>query len=258
VLIASWPFLLVLIAIFIGNEAFKRYYARLVFTSTLLFFALFSYAIVTVPILTHSVGTVSFLLSGFAALAVFLAYLWVLARFGRDAFSASKWEIAGGTALVYALINLFWFTNVLPPLPIALAGSGVFNSVKKVGDAYVAVGEPEPWYKTLLAAPVVRVAPGKPLYVYSAVFAPVSFSMRIQHRWQHYDARRRRWLVVSTVAYPIHGGRDGGYRGYTIKRRPEPGPWRVDIATDSGRLLGRVRFDVVAAPPENPQTIRLD
>lgn len=258
VLIASWPFLLVLIAIFVGNEAFKHYYSRLVFTSTLLFFALFSYAIVTVPILTHSVGVASFALSGFAAIAVFLVYLRVLERFGREAFAASQWKIAGGAAAVYALINLFWFTNILPPLPIALAGSGVYNSVKKVGDAYIAVGEPAPWYATLLSPRLVRVERGKPLYVFSAVFAPVAFSMRVEHRWQHYDPARKRWVTVSTVVYPINGGRDGGYRGYTIKRHPEPGDWRVDIATEEGRLLGRVRFRVEQAPPVNPVTVTLD
>ena len=64
VLLASWPFLLVLAAIFIGNEFFKHYHSRLAFTSTLLFFGLFSYAIVTVPIFTRSVGVFTFLLSG--------------------------------------------------------------------------------------------------------------------------------------------------------------------------------------------------
>ena len=52
VLAASWPFLLVLAAIFIGNELFKKYHSQLVFTAVLYFFALFSYAIVTVPIFT--------------------------------------------------------------------------------------------------------------------------------------------------------------------------------------------------------------
>ncbi len=56
VLLASWPFLLVLVAIFIGNEVFKQYYERLVFTATLLFFGMFSYAIVTVPIYIHQIG----------------------------------------------------------------------------------------------------------------------------------------------------------------------------------------------------------
>ncbi|HWA02901.1 MAG TPA: DUF2914 domain-containing protein [Rhizomicrobium sp.] len=250
VLLESWPFLLVLAAIFVGNEIFRHYYERLVFTATLFFFGLFSYAIVTVPILTHRVGVFTFLLSGFAALAIFLAFLELLARFGRPSFESSKWQIAIGAAAVYALINLFWFTNVLPPLPVALAGAGVFHSVRHTGDAYIGTGEAKRWYTGMFSPQVVHVEPGRPLYVYSAVFAPVRFTERVVHSWQHFDPRRKRWIAVSNVSYTISGGRDGGYRGYTIKRNPEPGEWRVDIALAAGHLLGRVRFRVErGAPP---------
>jgi hypothetical protein len=251
VLIASWPFLLVLAAIFIGNEVFKHYHSRLVFTATLFFFALFSYAIVTVPILVHRVGVFPFLLSGLAAIAAFIVFLWVLALFGAKSFAASKWQIIGGASFVYLLINLFWFTNVLPPLPIALARQGVYNMVKHTGDDYIGTAEAQPWYVSAAAPPVVHAAPGDPIYAYSAVFAPVRFTARIVHKWQHYDPKRRRWVSVSTVTYPISGGRDGGYRGYTIKRNPQDGDWRVDIATGDGHLLGRVRFKLVHTPPMN-------
>ena len=261
VLLASWPFLLVLAAIFIGNEVFKHYYSRLVFTSTLFFFALFSYAIVTVPIFTHTIGVFTFLLSGIVALAIFAGFLYLLARFGREPFDRSKWKIGLGAAGVYALINLFWFTSILPPLPVALAQAGIYHSVRRQGNDYIAVAEPAPWYASALALfrpPVMHVAPGEPLYVYSAVFAPIRFSMRVVNSWQHFNPRRKRWVAVSNVSYTINGGRDGGYRGYTIKRRPAAGEWRVDIATADGHLLGRVRFHVDPAPPLSTVTQTLD
>ena len=259
VLIASWPFLLVLAAIFIGNEIFKHYHSRLAFTAVLFFFALFSYAIVTVPILTHTIGVFTFLFSGLVAIAVFVLFLMVLARLGRASFVASKWQIALGSAGVYALINLFWFTGVLPPLPIALARSGVYNIVKHVGDHYIGTAEPQAWYAGAFAPPVLHVAPGEPVYVYSAVFAPVSFTARIVHSWQLYNPKRKRWVPVSVVSYSINGGRDGGYRGYTIKRHPQGGDWRVDISTGDGHLLGRVRFKVdPATPPIGAVSTTLD
>lgn len=257
VLLASWPFLLVLAAIFIGNEVFKHYYSRLAFTSTLLFFGLLSYAIVTVPIYTHTIGVFTFLLSGLVALGVFALFLYVLFVFGRKSFVESKWGLFGGAALVYALINLFWFTNVLPPLPIALARSGIYTDVKHVGNDYIGTGEPRAWYAAL-TTPVVHVAPGKPLYAYTAVFAPISFSTRIVHSWQHYDTKRKRWVAVSNVSYPINGGRDGGFRGYTIKRNPGAGEWRVDFATADGHLLGRERFTVDQTSPANATPENLD
>ena len=75
---------------------------------------------------------------------------------------------------------------------------------------------------------------------------------------QHYDDKRKRWVKVSTVTYPINGGRDGGYRGYTIKRNPAAGEWRVDFATSEGHLLGRERFNVEQTPPVNPVSQNLD
>ncbi len=258
VLLASWPFLLVLVAIFIGNEVFKHYYSRLVFTATLFFFALFSYAIVTVAIYTHTIGAVTFLFSGAVAAGLFALFLYVLFLFGRRSFVEAKWGIVLGAVLVYALINLFWFTNLLPPLPIALARAGVYNSVKHVGNDYLGVGETPSWLATLVAPQDVHVAPGGALYLYSAVFAPTRFTIRIVHSWQHYNPARRRWVPVSVVSYAINGGRDGGYRGYTIKRNPGAGEWRVDIATADGHLLGRVRFHIDPTPPANPVTQTLD
>ncbi len=257
VLLASWPFLLVLVAIFIGNEVFKHYYSRLVFTAVLLFFGIFSYAIVTVPIYIHQIGVFAFLISGFAAIAAFTLFLWLLFLFGRKAFVEAKWPIAGGAAAVYGLINLFWFTNVLPPLPVALAKSGIYTEIKRTGNDYFGTGEPRPWYQAL-STPLIHVAAGKPLYAYTAVFAPVKLSTRITHSWQHYDTARKRWVAVSNVSYAINGGRDGGYRGYTIHRNPSAGEWRVDFATADGHLLGRERFNVDQTPSTDAVEQKLD
>jgi hypothetical protein len=38
------------------------------------------------------------------------------------------------------------------------------------------------------------------------------------------------------------GGRETGYRLYTMKQRVQPGEWRVDVETEDGRLLGRMTF----------------
>ena len=257
VLLASWPFLLVLVAIFIGNEVFKHYYSRLVFTATLLFFGIFSYAIVTVPIYIHQIGVFAFLLSGLAAIAVYALFLWVLFLFGRKAFVESKWAIIGCAAAVYALINFFWFSNVLPPLPVALARSGIYTEVRHVGKNFVGTGEPRAWYQAL-STPVVHVTAGQPLYAYSAVFAPVKLAARITHNWQRYDDRRKRWLSVSRVSFPINGGRDGGFRGYTVKRNISAGEWRVDFSTAEGHLLGRERFNVDLTTPTNAVTQTLE
>lgn len=247
VLTASWPFLIVLLAIFVGNEIFKKYHSRLAFAAMLFFFALYSYCIVTVPLFTHSVGVLNFLLAGGIALVIFFALMRVVKGLGPQEWRASRVEVAVGTALVYALINIFYFAGVLPPLPIALSAGGVYHFVRKAGDKYQAVAEPQSWKVRFGAPSVMHVKPGEALYVYSAVFAPVKLNTKVQHRWQRYDAARHSWRTVSTVTYQIVGGRDDGYRGYTLSRRITPGQWRVDVDLPNGHIIGRVRFDVAPA-----------
>jgi hypothetical protein len=49
------------------------------------------------------------------------------------------------------------------------------------------------------------------------------------------------------VRFSIMGGREGGYRGYSVKSTPRAGRWRVNIETPDGLLIGRVPFVVAAA-----------
>jgi hypothetical protein len=258
VLAVSWPFLLVLVAMLVGNEVFKKYRSQLVFTATLLFFALYSYAIVTVPIFTHSIGAVSFELAGGAALIVFLFYLRIIRAVGRAQWRRARWQIFAGALAIIAALNAFYFTGSLPPLPVVLADSGVYHFVKRDGQVYQAQGETEPWFTRFGATPVVHVAPGQPLYVYSAVFAPIRFHMQIVDHWKHYNRLRKKWMTVSRVRFTINGGRDGGYRNYTIQHKVWDGDWRVDVDTADGRIIGRIPFTVVAvARPVTPIPITL-
>jgi hypothetical protein len=249
VLGASWPFLLVLAAILLGNEILKRYHSRLVFTAILFFFALFSYTTVTLPILTHTIGVLTFLFGGFLALVVFWFFCGILSVVGREQWYRAKLKIAGGAFLVYVTLNAFYFTGILPPLPLAMAAGDVFHSVKRTGEVYQAVGEPQTWMTRFGVPAVMHVKAGEPLSVYSAVFAPIKLSTRIVHRWQHYDAKSGRWRTVSNLAFTINGGRDGGYRAYSVTHHIVPGDWRVDVTLPDGHIIGRVRFAVVSGTP---------
>ena len=245
VLAASWPFLLILAGIFIGNEVFRAYHSRLVFTSVLLFFALLSYAIFMMPMLTRNIGTVTFLLSGIAAMAVFFLFLRLLNWVSAARLGEVRWQVALGALAVFVTVNGLYFLNVLPPLPLALQKAGVFHSVKRLGPVYYAMTEPQSWNVYLGIPPVLHVEPGEPVFVYSAVFAPIKLSTRVFHRWQRYDDVKRQWVTKQSPSFAITGGRDNGYRGYTKRTGPEPGLWRVDIDSVDGRLIGRTQFMVV-------------
>lgn len=252
VLGASWPFLLLLTAILVGNEVFKRYHSRLVFTAILFFFALFSYVIVTLPILSHTIGIITFFFSGMIALILFWAFCGLLRMMGREQWNNARFKIIGGVALVFLAMNAFYWSGILPPLPLAMADGGIYHSVAKQGDKYQAVGEEQSWLTRFGAAPVLHVTAGQPLYFYSAVFAPIKLSTRVIHRWQYYDTHRKAWRTISKLGFTINGGRDGGYRGYSITHHVVPGDWRADVELPDGHIIGRVRFRVEAVPQAAP------
>lgn len=259
VLAVSWPFLLLLVVVLVGNEFFRRYHERLVFTSTLFFLALYSYAIFAVPIWMRSIDTVTFLMSGAVALALFGLFTVVLRILGRTQFRADVGRIRAGALAVFLIVNLFYFTNVLPPLPLSAKAAGVYHAVWREPGAYLAKTEQHPWQVAFLGfAPTLHVVQGESVYAYSAVFASTDLSTTIVHRWQWHDPDAGAWVTRAAIAYPVVGGRDGGYRGYSAVLIRLAGEWRVNIETADGRVIERLRFNVeLASLPPVQETLQL-
>ena len=259
-LAASWPFVLLLALFLVGNEVFRHYRSRLVFTSLLFFFALYSYAIFVVPVFTKTIGQLTFIGSGVLAILAFYFFLQLLAIAGRERYRQSRWKIIGGVIAILAVMNMFYFARILPPLPLAAADTGIYYGIQHKGNTYTVSGEPQSWYvRAGFASPVMHLTPGQPLYLYAAVFAPIKLATRISHVWQWYDSTHKRWVTQSIVSFGINGGREGGYRAYSIKTKPKPGDWRVNVNTIDGRLIARVKFLVqqVAVPvPTVQQTLQ--
>jgi MFS family permease len=250
---ASWPFLLCMAGIFIGNEYLRRYHARLVFSALLFFFSLYSYAILLVPVVIARIGTVPFLISGAIAVVLFFFYLQSLAVLGHDRYRVARMQIAAGMIGITALVNAFYFVKILPPLPLVLSDAGVYHSIQRAGRDYQVTTEDEPprWRALFGTFAVEHIQPDDKLYLYSAIFAPFRLTTGIMHRWEWRDPKNGNWVPQQTVRFTIHGGREDGYRAYSSKSAPRPGQWRVNIATIDGRAIGRVRFSVEtqAVPP---------
>jgi len=130
---ASWPFLLFMAAIFIGNEYFRAYASRLVFAALLFFFSLYSCAILLVPVVLERIGPISFLISGAVAVVVFFLYMRLVAFIGHDRYREARKQIAISWLAITVLLNAFYFTRIFPPLPLVLSDAGVYHSFKKVG-----------------------------------------------------------------------------------------------------------------------------
>ncbi len=218
-----------------------------------------------VPVLLRRMGDGVFLLSGAFALALFALALRLLGRFGQGDAAGSRRALFPVVAMIFITFNFFYFNNMIPPIPLSLKEIGVYHEVSRAGspapsDAgrsgeYRLVYEAPPWYAFGAAtSKVFHRAGDEPAYAWSAVYAPTRLDTEVFHRWSYLDEAEGEWVSSTTVGFPISGGREEGYRGYSVKEGVFPGRWRVDVETPRGAVIGRFEFTVVDAPPESLET----
>ncbi len=243
-LVASWPFLLILVCAFMANERLKQHFERLTFQIAFLFLSIFLFAIYIVPVIVHSIGPWIFLLSGVASLVLISFFLFLLRAFSHERFKRSRRLIIASITVIFALLHILYFTNLIPPIPISLANAGIYYSISKDATGeYVLDGEPHTWKDYFKLVDTVHIKDNSLLYAYTAIFSPTKFSTQILHIWQHYDTATEQWETTSKIPLAIIGGREEGYRTYSIGG-VVPGRWRVDVETPQGQLIGRIDFEV--------------
>ena len=120
----------------------------------------------------------------------------------------------------------------LPPVPLSLAGRTLGWNVGTIDSL-------EPVTGAIKAADVKE----RGLVAYTAVYAPAGLKQGIRHVW-----RREGHIVDVVNLSPVHGGRREGFRTFSRKTAfpaEVTGRWSVDVVTDSGQLIGRLRFRVL-------------
>jgi len=253
-LAASWPFLLVLLILLLGNELLKRYYTRLTLQISVFFFALYSFLIFYTPIVLHTMNGWVFLLSGVLSLMVMVLFIKVLSFFIPDQVRRAKYVFGASIGGIFLLVNVLYVTNIIPPIPLSLKDAGVYHNVERVDGRYQVTQEPKPWYAFIQTTNTIHKTDNTPVYVFSSVFAPTDLNVPIIHEWQFYDEVKEEWTTTDELTFTISGGRDGGYRGFSRKRNIPAGTWRVNIKTEQGLLIGRETFKVESTPPVELQT----
>lgn len=253
----SWIFVTLVAGLLLGNERFTRLYARFIFQISLYFTVLFSFLIFFLPVVVHRIGPAMFILSGVVSLLLITLFLWILNRTVPEIVRKDLALTVPIIVVIYCIFNALYFSNLIPPLPLALKEAGVYHSITRESDGtYQLLAERVPWYESYLRYNTTyHATAGEDVYVYSAIFAPSGLSTVILHEWQYYDDATRTWVTTSILRFGIIGGRDGGYRGYSFKSAPMPGAWRVNVITEYGQLIGRIAFTVV--PTVSTSTVPL-
>lgn len=249
----SWIFILIIAALLIGNERFVRLYTRFVFQFSLFFTVLFSFLIFFLPVITGTIGPYMFVASGGASLLVVTGFYYFLLYLVPERAREESTRLARSIAIIFLTFNALYFTGAIPPLPLALKDAGVYHGVARVDNEYRLLAEPRHWYEAYLKYNTVfHHSPGESAYVYTAIFAPSGLSTTVFHEWQRYDENTKEWKTEETIPFYIVGGRDGGYRGYSIKSAIAGGRWRVHVVTEFGQLIGRVSFTVLEVDTPAP------
>ncbi|MCX6738533.1 MAG: DUF2914 domain-containing protein [Candidatus Parcubacteria bacterium] len=246
VLSTSWPFLLIVVGLFLGNEFFKEKYLHLNFQIVILFTVVFFQMILFVPIFVGKMGDWVFLLSGAVSLVMIGAFVHFLYFFLPKEAQVNQRKLILSIGSVFLAINFFYFTNLIPPVPLALKDGGVFHYMERTtGGKYFFQDEQRHWYDAFDFYENVHVVQGESLFFYSAVFAPTRLDTDIMHNWQYYDESSGKWVVSANIRFPIYGGSNEGYRGFSEKSNIHPGKWRVDVTDSRGRVLGRTKFEII-------------
>ena len=160
----------------------------------------------------------------------------------REGRTAVLIAIAG----IYGVFHLLYFTNIIPPIPLAIKEIGIYHSILRTDNGYEVSFEPVLRYIPFRNYSLTfHWVASQPIYSYSSVFAPTRLDTTILHRWSYYDNRKEKWMETDRLGFQIAGGRDGGYRGYTFKTNVFPGKWRVEVITGRDQLLGRLNFEIV-------------
>ena len=242
----SMLFFIILVFLLFANELLKDRISNKYLQFSVYFFVNFTFFIFFVPLVTKSISTFMFLISGVISLSTSFAlfsYIYRKSPSTRDEVHYGKlFSLVIG---IYITINTFYFLNFIPPVPLALDTAIVAHDVKKVKDEYIITYDRSPWYKFWRRNNESFIQqPGSNIYVFTSIFSPTDFKKSVMHRWKWFNPNTNQWQIMDEITYDITGGRDAGFRGYTYKSNMVEGRWEVNVLTLDGMVLGVIGFTV--------------
>jgi hypothetical protein len=240
--LGGYLFVLGLAALLVGNEFLGSRYSELTLSWT--FFTLsacmfFNFALAH---LFRSISVFWFYLGTIVAVLL-VVVLWSVSRRGTASIRPSL-----GVAGLLLVLHAF---NLIPPVPLVKKQMLIAHELHKEGTSYVVRVEAPGWRIWRASSPAFHRRKAEPVYCFTSVFVPNGIRTTIRHRWEHEGQ------TMDVREFPIAGGRQGGYRGYTLKQNLIPGKWRVTAESESGATIGFVDFVVVAGEPGKMKKLKL-
>jgi Protein of unknown function (DUF2914) len=243
-------FFALLILLLVANEFMRDRLSNLRLLISLYAVVCFAFFTFFLPVITGYMNAAIFAVGALLSVLVILRVAQLIYRNNPD---RSREEGIGVTVPAAALIGIlvgFYFLNWIPPVPLSLKFGGMYHEIKRSGDQFNLSFERQ-WYQVWKRADTAYPS-NKPIYCFTAVFAPVDLNTTIYHHWYYRPNSSRPFVHADKIPLKIAGGREGGYRAYSFKQGLDPGDWRVDVEAGDGRVLGRVPVTVVEQGEAQP------
>jgi hypothetical protein len=241
-LFSSFIFLSLIAGLTLANE-FQFFQEKgLLFRGILFNICLLSFLLICYPIVFGSIGPYSFWMSLLTSFCCTLFINKFLKQFTEKEILKTQFFIP--SILTKIVFILFYFTSIIPPVPLTLKKIGVYYSINKSNGKYS--GEyleewPYFWHR---GSQIFRAREGDPLVVILSIYSPTAFQDQITLNW---NCKSENGLIQTKDVMPIFikGGRDEGFRGYALKNHYPFGECKISVQTMDHRELGSLSVKIV-------------
>lgn len=240
-------FFLILVVLLFSNELLKHRISNKYLQFSAYFFVNFTFFTFFTPVIFGVMNTFLFAVSGLISLGwtlFFIFYIYKISPSTRREITG--WKIAILIFAIYSTINVFYYFNMIPPVPLSLQEGVIAYKIEKEDHEFRVSYEQTAFYDIWETYDrTFNYAKGDTVFAFTSIFAPTDLTKSVKHRWEWYDPQKEEWNTTDTIAYQVIGGRKGGFRGYTYKNNIWPGRWKVSVTTGEGMVLGELNFSVV-------------
>ena len=247
-LLSSIIFIAFVAGLLIANEFVHLKSRQIILKLALYFLCVTSFWLYVIPMLLGTVGIFAFGLT----LVMANIFVWVTYKIVEQSILAHpefarvrneiRKKVLGTGYGVIGVFAVFYLLGIIPPVPLSLKYIGVFHSIRKDQGEYVLTSNRSKWLFWQNGDQSFFARPGDQIVTFVRVFAPNGFRDQLQVRWMLHTANG--WQKQDVIPITVNGGREHGFRGYTVKSNYQPGDYRVQVETTDGREIGRIGLTV--------------
>lgn len=241
----SWPLFVILFLCIIANEFVNTHGFRFSLDVGILLLATLFFIIFNTPVVLKVQNDWIFAVSLGVSVAISFVYIYLL-QFSSE---SARYEVPRLYALAIGIpmfVGMLYFLNVIPAVPLSLKSAGVYHHIDHTDNGeFIALEEQDTRLLSKYRTPVHHmIYSDDAVYFFSNIETPAELTAPISHIWEKYNEVSRVWETEAVVSFGITGGREEGYRAFSLKKNPNEGLWRVTVKIGGNRVIGREKFRI--------------